>query len=330
MINSNRKVWITWHNAARSRNMAKFLNLELHEIFIHSNPLFRHAGSALWTLWILIKYRPKVVFLQLSFLLLLFTAIYKMLSFNKVVIVADCHTKALRRKVDGKLNKIFWPLKKFSFSKVDFSIVSNIGMEADIKNLHSNYFFIPDKIPENKINKIGNSQKYCVNISSFAVDEPVKEIFDLAELLNKENIKLYWTGKVNENLIKDFNKPENLVFTGYMTFEEYYDLIGNANCLIALTTESDTLQSGAYEALSVEVPMVITDSKALKNYFDSAALYTNHKPEDLFEKVKYAIENRDRIISEIQSVKRKRNQEYSDLIEELEAQVNIRIQEKSI
>ena len=312
MINSDRKIWITWHNAARSRNMSKFLNLDLKEIFINQNPIFRHVGSTFWTIWILLKSRPKVVFLQLSFLLLLITVLYKLLSLNKVVIVADCHTKALRRKVNGKLNKIFWPLKTFSFSKVDFSIVSNIGMEKDIKKLHSNYFFIPDKIPENKINKIRDTQKiYCVNISSFAVDEPVGELFDLAQLLSKENIKLYWTGKINENLIKDFNKPDNLIFTGYMTFERYYDLIGNASCLIALTTEADTLQSGAYEALSVEVPMVITDSIALKNYFDSAALYTNHNPHDLFEKVKYAIENQKRIICEIQSVKEKRNNEYA-------------------
>lgn len=330
MINSDKKVWITWHHAARSKNMASYLNLNLHEIFIHKNALLRHGVSALWTIWILIKVKPKVIFVQLSFLLLLLIAIYKILNFGKVIIVADCHTKALRRKAKGKLNKIFWPLKKFSFSKVDFSIVSNIGMEEDIKMLHSNYFFIPDKIPNMIINKNGNKDIYCVNISSFAVDEPVKEIFELAELLKKDNINIYWTGKVNQELIKGYSIPDNLEFTGYLSFDDYYKLIANAKCLIALTTEPDTLQSGAYEALCVEVPMVITDSTALRKYFSSAALYTNHNPKDLYEKIKFAISNYDLIITKIEYVKKEREQEYSDIINQLETKINKRITEKTM
>jgi hypothetical protein len=38
------------------------------------------------------------------------------------------------------------------------------------------------------------------------------------------------------------------------------------------------LQSGAYEALGVEVQMVISDSKALRDYFGESVIYTDHNP----------------------------------------------------
>jgi len=54
---------------------------------------------------------------------------------------------------------------------------------------------------------------------------------------------------------------------------EYYNLISNADCLLALTYEDDCLQSGAYEAFGIEVSRVISESKALRDYFGESAIY---------------------------------------------------------
>ena len=317
-MKQNNRIWITWHYSARSRNLAKYLNLQIFEIFIVKNAFLRHFISSWWTIWILFRKRPNVIFIQLSFLLLLICALYKIFRFGKVKIVADCHTKALRRKAKGPINKIFWTLKRFSFSKVNLSVVSNAGMISDIEKLHSNYILLPDKIPEIDFEENVNKKRtYCVYVSSFAVDEPVDEIFEVAKLLQK-NLDFYWTGKVDESKIKNKSIPDSLKLTGYLDFDDYYNLIGNADCILALTTEHDCLQSGAYEALSVEVPMVISDSEALRDYFKSSAVYTKHNPEDITGNILHAIENKEKLILEEKKLKELRNDEFKILIQELQ------------
>jgi hypothetical protein len=312
------RIWITWHYSARSRNLAKYLDLPIFEIFIVKNAFLRHFLSSLWTVWILIKKRPKIIFLQLSFLLLLICAIYKIIKSGNVKIVADCHTKALRKKAKGLINKIFWPLKRFSFSKVNLSIVSNAGMIKDIEEIHKDYILLPDKIPEiNSAKDVDKTKSYCVYVSSFAVDEPVDEIFEVANLL-QNNLDLYWTGKVDEAKVRNKSIPDNLNLTGYLNFVDYYNLIGNADCILALTTEKDCLQSGAYEDLGVEIPMVISDSIALRDYFQNSALYTNHEPEDIADKILYAIENQKKLIQEEIKLKELRNDEFKTLIKKLQ------------
>jgi len=98
---------------------------------------------------------------------------------------------------------------------------------------------------------------------------------------------------------------------------EYYNLISNADCLLALTYEDDCLQSGAYEALGVEVPIVISDSKALRDYFGESAIYTDHNPINIASNIQKAIKNRMKLqINEI-NIKNLRNEEFKSQVDKL-------------
>jgi glycosyltransferase involved in cell wall biosynthesis len=323
LFKTSKKIWLTWHFATRSRNLADELNLELFEYFENNSLLKRHLYSSFWTVKILVKNRPKTIFIQLSFLLLVIVVFYKILMFGKIIVVADCHTKALRRKAEGFSNFIFWPIKKITFKFVDLAIVSNNGMVKDIEKLNRNYTLLPDKIPIIKAEKNDKSlvEKYCVYVSAFAVDEPFTEIFETAELLPNE-VKLYWTGKMPNHYKLPEYVPTNIVFTGYVDFEEYFNLITNANCILALTTEEDCLQSGAYEALSVNVPMVISDTKALREYFSKAAIYTDHNPQNIASNILYAIENSELQKENILEIKCERNKEFNKQIDQLNTIIN--------
>ena len=324
-INNERAVWITWHYAARSRNMSKVLDIPILEYFNNKNVLIRHSFSTLWTIFTLLKERPRVIFIQMSFMLLNIVAFYKILTFGKTIIVADCHTKALRRKARGPFSSIFWKIKKATFKLVYISIVSNVGMEKDIKELHDNYLMIPDKIPEIELLKNNTGEKYFVYVSSFAVDEPFDEIFEVAKQLPSD-IKLYWTGRIPKNISIPKNKPSNLIFTDYISFDEYYKLIANASSILALTTEDDCLQSGAYEALAVETPMVITDSIALKAYFQNSAIYTGHSPKEITENLLSACDSHDELLKNSKSIKEKRNKEFNDIISKLISEINTNLE----
>jgi len=304
-------MWLSWHYQARTRNIAKSLNVPVYEYFRNDDLLSRHLLSSLWTIKVLITRRPDNILIQYSFMLLLIIAIYKLLRFNKVIIIVDCHTKALRRKAKGLLNYIFWPLKKLSFYYANVTIISNTGLVPDIKKLHDNFIILPDKIPEVKINLVKPYPfKYCVNISSFSVDEPFDEILELSEIL-KEDIKIFWTGKYPQKVNKIKSNYTNIEFTGYISFDEYYNLIANADCLLALTTEEDCLQSGAYEAISFEVPLVISNTKALRNYFQDAAIYTEHVPQSIAVAILQAMENASVIKTSMRELKKIRSKEFN-------------------
>ncbi len=320
----NKTIWLTWHISARSRNLSKVLNIPIYEYFENRSIFTRHLFSSIWTIYFLIKNKPKVVIIHYSFLLLVVLGLYKKVIFNHMVIIADVHTKGLRRSVKGILSKLFWHIKKTSFIAVDLAIITNTGMIKDIEILNKNYLILPDKIPENVDVEISDEkEKYCVNISSFAIDEPYEEIFEVAKLLDDE-IKLFWTGKKPDHYKLPDKLPSNIIFTGYVSFDDYYNLIGNANCILALTTEEDCLQSGAYEALSVGVPMVISDTNALQEYFSDAAIYTSHKPIDIANNIKKAIKNSEDQKVNIESIKEIRNNEFNTQIKSLKEFINNR------
>ena len=314
-----KRIWLTWHHSSRSRNMADAVNADLHEVFITDSKFKRHFQSSIWTIKTLFFTKPEIIFIQYSFLLLMIVDFFKVFSNKKVTIIADCHTKALRRTAPGLLNFLFWPLKKWSFSFVDVMIVHNPGMIDDARKLHSDYLVIPDKIPNNKFVKKDKKEKYCVYAGAFAIDEPVEEVISAADIL-KGKVKIYWTGKLPKEM-KD-KQFKNIIFTDYLSFDDYFNLLGNADCVLALTLEQDCLQSAAYEALDLEVPMVLSDTSALFKYFDNTAVYTQINPNEIATSIMEAIKEKEQIILNMKTLKKIRNIEYQELLYNLELKIN--------
>jgi glycosyltransferase involved in cell wall biosynthesis len=310
--------FIAWHIQTRSRNLAARLGIPLHELEIHGNVLWRNVISSLWTLWLIIRKRPRVIITQCSFVLLVILASYKLLWKNQIRVIADCHTKALRRRAPKYLDLIFWPIKKWSFRQVDAIIVSSktLSMEASI--LNERVLVLADPIPDFDRDMIGNKENgdYCVFISSFADDEPVAEVIEAAAML-KSQIPLYWTGRVPKAFHRLIPSAENIRFTSYLADGEYQKLILNATCLLVLTCEENCLMSGAYEGLAAEVPMVLSDRNALRRFFGLSAIYCDHLPESIADAVGKAWRNGDKLRAYSRNVKFQREQEFAVDLEKL-------------
>ena len=314
----NKEIWIAWHVSQRSSNLSRELGVPIFEKVIENNPLSRHLFSSLWTIFTLLKERPDKVYLQYSFLLLVVIAGYKNLAPYPVHIICDCHTKALRRSVNGRIGRVFLWIKKKSFQSASISIVSNIEMEPDIKKLTDRYCTLPDKIPDVKASATGNTNEtYCVFVCSYAIDEPLDDVIAAAKKLDG-SIKIYCTGKIpgDQKHLRD-NPYKNIFFTDYLTQEEYNNLISNADCILALTSEEGCLQCAGYEALSAEVPMVLSNTTALKTYFEDAAIYVNHSALDIEKGVGQAVNDRAELLSKMSRIKKIREHEYASALNNL-------------
>ena len=115
-------------------------------------------------------------------------------------------------------------------------------------------------------------------IGSFAADEPVPEIFAAARLLPR--VTFYFSGdpkRVASKLLTQ--KPENVILTGFLPDDVYTGLLHNVHGLVILTNERHVLNCGAYEALAVEKPAIISDWPGLRRCFTRGFIYVTTAPE---------------------------------------------------
>ncbi len=246
----------------------------------------RHTKSAAWSIKLLIKHRPSVLFLQYSFLLLVIVSFYKVLAPYKVSIYCDCHTKALRRNLHGWGNAVFFSFKKWSIDATDLVILSNHGQVKDLEKFSARFLIVPDFIPVLEgSNHRGQTSPYCVMSMSFDKDEPVTELADAAELIAKYQ-HIFITGSAPNWLQQRFSKNPRVHVTGFIEDRKYQTLLKYADSIISLTSEEDCLQCSGYEALAFEVPFVTSDTTALRKYFGGSAIFVNHHPDLIARGVK--------------------------------------------
>jgi glycosyltransferase involved in cell wall biosynthesis len=241
-------------------------------------PFSRHARSAVWSVKLLFRHRPRKLFLQYSFLLLVIVTLYKTLAPYKVSIYCDCHTKALRRKLHGRGAKLFFYLKKWSIGATDVVILSNNGQVKDLEEFSDRFLIVPDFIPAfGEDNNPEQAPPYCVMSMSFDKDEPVADLADAAELIAKYQ-NVYITGSAPNWCQQRFSENPRVHVTGFIEDSKYLNLLRYANCIISLTNEEGCLQCAGYEALAFEVPFVTSDTTALRKYFGDSAIFVTHNP----------------------------------------------------
>src|SRR5262245_25632217 len=94
MEKRSQRIWITWETQRRNRTLSEKVDAELYEIDIHAHRLLRYPLSLIKTLAILLRRRPRLLFVQNpSLVLALFAVIYGRV-FCKLVVV-DAHNAGL-------------------------------------------------------------------------------------------------------------------------------------------------------------------------------------------------------------------------------------------
>ena len=308
-------IWITWNSSQRSYNLSKVLNLALYDLEICNSAIVRFIICSILTIFILIRIKPQKVFIQYSFLLLIIVDLYKIIFGEaKINIICDCHTKAIKRDLRGKIGKIFNGIKSYSFRYVDLCIISNNGLVPNIRRYTKYFYILPDKIPDMKSGKRKIKTNYSVFICSFSEDEPIEEVIKASDILNGLTV-IKCTGKIPKKYKKFLSEgANNIVFTDFLEYNDYIDLLANADCIIALTEEEACLQCGGYEGLSIGVPIVVSKTTALKKYFLDAAVYVHNEADKIAEGVEFAIANRKKLIKNMTKIRIDRKKQFQEKI----------------
>jgi glycosyltransferase involved in cell wall biosynthesis len=179
---------------------------------------------------------------------------------------------------------------KFCHRHAERTIVTNSRLAEVIERNGGRPIVLPDAIPPipaaaHQISALDDSETpetetrpvLCV-IATFAKDEPIEQIIDALPKM-RTRAKVYITGNLDRlSLRVRVKAPDNVQFTGFLPELEYWKLLARATVIIDLTTRENCLVCGAYEALAVGVPVVISDDPSAREIFGDGMCYTKTDP----------------------------------------------------
>jgi glycosyltransferase involved in cell wall biosynthesis len=241
-------------------------------------------------------------------------------------LIVDCHNASI--KPENDFLYIIRTITGLIHRLADLTIVTNDRLSEIIKKNNGRPIVLPDKLP-NCIEKVTSTKLKgsfnIVCISTFGLDEPYIEVIKAANILPND-IYIFMTGdykKLRCELIE--NSSKNIIFTGYIDDHEYWKLLSNVDAVMDLTHREDCLVCGAYEAISVNKPIILSDTLALRQYFYKGTVFTKNESFAIANSIKFAKTNIEILNNQIISLKEEIDISWSHSARELMKAINSQI-----
>ena len=295
-----KQIFIAWEPyQRRPDSMQDFFGYELHFIStpFRSKPLriVDYLIKAVRTLALLLRKRPDVVWIQIAPIFAAQTVdLYRSLFRRDLVVIGDCHNSAFAPRwlkipfALRTLNRVSLLLPHNEFV-VDKACAAGIRRDL-LQALETR----PARLERARRTKEGDDQGPPLILfpCSFRSDEPVDVFLEAARGLPEAQFIV--TGNYQrmnaQGMLGDV--PDNVTLTGFVSVEEYNDLLFRANVIVGLTTLENTQLSVANEAAGAGRPMVISDTKTLRALFGRGAHFVDAmSAESIREGCRYALEH---------------------------------------
>jgi glycosyltransferase involved in cell wall biosynthesis len=170
------------------------------------------------------------------------------------------------------------------------TLVHNNAQETIVKRWGCPYLVVGHIPGDYEVGRVPFSLENTFNIvviSSFNPDESPDVVFEAASQLPE--ITFYITGnagRLPQHVLS--KKPANCRLTGFLPYERYVGLLHSADVVMALTTHSDTLLMGGFEAVSLGKPLITSDWPVLREYFSSGTVHIPYTVQGICKGVQQA------------------------------------------
>ncbi len=304
-------VWFTWENQRRNRELSKALGIKLFEfkeVDDIKNPVKKYSRGLMRTSRALLKEKPSLVFCQNpSLILSSFLVTVKKASGFRVCV--DAHNVGLFPR-EGK-SPVLGSLSRYVQAGADLTLVTNEQLQRHVEANGGRAFVLQDRIPDiQRRPPIPLEGRYNVLfICSYAQDEPYGLVFEAAEKLDS-GVHIYVTGNYRKKNIDPVQVPSNVTLMGYISEDLYVDMLNSVDATIDLTSRENCLVCGAYETVAVEKPQILSDTRALRDYFNRGVVYTPHTVEGIHRSLIMLIENKPFLEKEARELKMERQAEW--------------------
>ncbi len=324
-------IWLTSERHRRSRELSESFGAELYELLESDNQiqnrLLRYLFISFKTFVILFLTRPKLVFVQNPsvFLAALVCFLSNILGFKVIV---DRHSNFKLSYSGRKELKwfLFRFLSNYTLKKANITIVTNFFLAKVVKKIGGTPFVLEDKLPDIRgANWIKLEGRYSiVVITTFSNDEPIEALISAALRLPDDCI-VFFTGRAEKYIPAERKKllgKKNIRFTGFLPDRIYQSYIKSADLVIVLTTQEHLLNCGAYEAVALEKPLIISNTETLKNYFREGVIYTDPDSESILNTIVYGISNKEQLGEKVAKIKTELSREWQRKAQSLIESIN--------
>lgn len=329
MTNSKRGLFVVWNPfQRRAQSLASMLNMELryyHFAWEERGKLAKalsYLGKFYCTFRDLFKYKPRYIFIQLAPTPLLYAAaLYNFMTGTPYI--SDCHNTMI---YDATWIK--WPFAKKLLGRSLVLLVHNKDVDEKARVAGLNPQIIRDPLPVMTVSRdidevAGISIKetpYIIVPCGMAVDEPVEELFAAARIIPHLLFVMTWFSGKLPKAIRE-KAPSNIRFTGFLEEPLFNALYAHAKAALVLTTREGTQPSGAAEAISLGIPLVVSEIATTRHLYQEAPSFVHNEAESIANGIMAALHNHQEFSRKITGL---RNQLVSDVenqVMRLKAQV---------
>ena len=113
-----------------------------------------------------------------------------------------------------------------------------------------------------------------------------------------------------------------MVFTDFISKDEYAALLKSCDVVMCLTKENYTNQSGAYEAMAAGKPIITSDWPFLRNTYSKGTLYVDNTAESLTAAVEELQSNYALYCRQIEMLRKERHQVWQKNFQQLMASID--------
>lgn len=309
-----RPLWIAWHAHRRTVGLCEAWSVPLRVIGSGSRGLLISIGKAIETLRILHRERPEILFVPNPSLGLTVLA-YVVRPLFGYRLVVDAHNEGVRPF--DRPGAFVRRLTRRLLRAADATIVTNEALARDVLEAGGRPLVLPDHLPvppaaltESSAGPMESSAAggapdrssasspegdapdapSVVVIATFRRDEPIAAIVEAAAQLPE--VSFAFTGEARKFHAMRIRRPPNVRLAGFLPDEAYWALLSRAAIVCDLTLKPDCLVCGAYEALALAKPMVLSEGPATRKIFGTAAVLAGAAPDEIATALREAVEQR--------------------------------------
>jgi glycosyltransferase involved in cell wall biosynthesis len=301
----SRKLFVSWEPSnSRSSTLAQQFGADCYNIhnFALKRPWIaplKYIVQSIRTWILLARCRPAMVFVQNPPPFApLAVWIYCLLSGSKMII--DSHTGIFVERKWTALSSIH----KFVARRALVNIVTNDYLGQILSEWGAKYFVFADVPTDFPAAEFIQSKPSCLVtvVNTFSFDEPLEEILLAAARLPQVEFRITGDLARCSARVKQM-AAENTQFTGFVSREVYVNTLYSSDAAIVLTTEDHTMQRGAYEAMSMCVPVITSDWPVLRETFFRGAAFVDNSVDAIVLAVQDVLDRRAEFKKEISSLK---------------------------
>ncbi len=282
-------LWIAWNTHTRTTGLCAAWHLPLRIIRSERRGISGKIAQAARTIGLLHRHRPGVLFIQNPSLALTVLALLTRRWFAFYLVI-DAHNEGVR-PFDRPGAFVGW-LTRRALKGADTTIVTNAALAADVSVAGGRPLVLSDSLPVPPAlpADVGTTQEapQIVVIATFRPDEPISAL--MAAATQMPEVRFAFTGDCARFRASESALPPNVRLTGFLPNDAYWQLLAQAEVICDLSLKPDCLVCGAYEALALGKPMVLSDDRATREVFGSAAILTANEPHAIASALRAALE----------------------------------------